>query len=679
MAGASSPKNSSSRKKPTPAKREHRAEATRLLTTMAIVRANADTDRDYISNFEPFATDYLKTLPADQEVRPDLLSTVVCEKWGIPSLPSAVAKILIRRAEERQELVRVEHSLYPNQQRLADIPELTTEKNAMLARMNSLADKVVQYAVDAHGLTWSREDAASALSRLTEDFGAELALAKRRGHLSDEPEGDHPLVVVHGFARSALESDPIGFEYLEEMVQGTMLVNAMYFPDVGHVSMRLKHLRIYLDTTPVLRALELADEPVYEATQQMMSLLRDEFQVPLFVFSHTLEEIDGVLGGIAGALRRGTRGAPLQASVAGRNREAIDVLMKRGATAGEIEALRAELRQRLKGLKIEVVDTPAHVEKGHIDEERFDEVLDEVVAYRSRGPRDKDLKSLAAVDRLRGSAKPLDLAQANSLFVTANAKLVRASREYFREADRSAPVAHAMHETALTAQLWVRSPHPLPDLPRQLLVADCFAALNPGPELWERWVQHILRLNERGAVTDEQVQNLIYHQQAKSKLFEVTQGDPEAVQDATVTDVLERFEAALQKPAHDEVALERKAREEVQAERDSLETKVEGLEVWRSGEEAKSRRRDAKYIKLRMVAGYCGVVVVLAGLISAIALGQIHSPLSWSAAITGSLFLAVGCWAWGHRRSWKLPFGALIFAGAISALFVNVWAVVSST
>lgn len=161
------------------AKRESgvRAKVSRLLTTMAIVRANADANRDYISNFEPFATDYLKSLPPDQEVRPEALSAGICEKWGVPSLPSAVGKILISRAEDREELVRVDRGLYPNKGRLADIPGITGEKTTMLAGMNALADKVVQYATEIHGLSWSREDAATALGRLTEEFGAELAVA----------------------------------------------------------------------------------------------------------------------------------------------------------------------------------------------------------------------------------------------------------------------------------------------------------------------------------------------------------------------------------------------------------------------------------------------------------------------------------------------------------------------
>jgi hypothetical protein len=659
--------------------------SSRLLTTMAIVRSNADKGRDYISNFEPFATDRLKAWAEGHPVAPDSLARVICEEWGVPSMPAAVGKILLRRAEERGEVVKVDDAFYPNPQRLSESSDLAAQKNAMVAKMNAVAKAVVEYAKTVHGLDWSEKDATDALERLTEEFGADLALAKRRGGLAEaDLQENEALAVVHGFARRAAESEPTNFQYLEEMVQGTMLVNAVYFQDVGHVSNRLKDLRAYLDTTPVLRALGLAADPVCDATRELIALLRNDFKVRMFVFPHTVDEIAGILGGVAGALRRGRRDAIAQGPVSGRNREAIDALVKRGCTAGEIESMRAELENRIRALGIDIQQTPPHVEKGHIDEKRFDQILDQVVSYRSKGPREKDLKSLAAVDRIRGSSRPRDLSQANAIFVTANSALVRAAREFFGEADRGAPVPHAIHETALTAQLWVRAPHPPPDLPRKLLIADCYAALNPSPELWERWVQHIVRLEERGDVSEEQVQNLIYHQQAKSKLFEVTHGDPDAIGEETVAEVLDRFESELRRPAEQEAVAERAQREAAEAEglraaqdRDSLREELDGLTKWKKAREATDRKWRERLGRARTITGYIGTAsLVLAFVLLCIVLDEVQGKLEWATAVTLLVSGASASWAWATRRSWKFPLAALVFAGAVTALFVNVFSIV---
>lgn len=662
--------------------------SSRLLTTMAIVRSNADQGRDYISNFEPFAADRLKSWPDGEPVTPDSLAQAICAEWGVPSLPTAVGKILLRRAEQRGLAVKVGDQFFLHSENLAAIPDLATQKHAMIGRMNALADAVVGYAKEVHGLAWSRKDATDALERLTEEFGADLALAKRHGELEHtELAENQALAVVHGFARRAIESEPTQFAYLEEMVQGTMLVNAVYFEDVGHPSNRLKVLRVYLDTTPILRALGLAGDPVCEASRELLALLRDVFKVPMFVFPHTVDEIAGVLDAVANALRRGRRAIVAQGDVSGRNREAIDALVKKGCTAGEIESMRAELENRIRALGVGIQETPPHVEKGHIDEQRFDEILGNVVAYKRKAPREKDLKSLAAVDRLRGLSRPRDLAHANALFVTANPSLVRASQEFFREADRAAPVPHAILETALTAQLWVRAPHPLPDLPRKLLIADCYAALNPSPELWERWVGHILRLQERGQVTEEQVQNLIYHQQARSKLFEVTHGDPDAVGDETIVEVLDRFESEVRRPAEQSAAAEKERREAAEGdarrandERDAMRNEVAELKEWRKAREGAEEIWNARARAARTAFGHAGAALAIAGfIVFAVILGDVDGKVGWAAAITALVFLVTGSWAWGTRRGWKFPFVAVVFVGAITTLFVNVVAIVPDT
>lgn len=638
---------------------------------MAIVRANADANQDYISNFEPFATDCLRNWGTGRTVEPEALTVAICKAWGVPSLPTAVGKILLGRAERRKEVIRIGDGLYPNVEKLADVSSLAGQKQEMLAGMNALALAVVGYANDVHGLDWSTSDAADALERLAEEFGAELAIAKQKGGLVQTDLGDDEVLgVVYGFARGAIESDPANFKYLEDLVQGSMLVNAMYFPDVGHVSSKLKQLRVYLDTTPILRALDLAADPVAAATHEMLSLLRDECKVRMFVFPHTLTEIEGVLERLAGALRRGTASTAMQ-EASGRNREVIDVLVRRGTTAGEIEALNAELEARLLELGICPVEAPSHPERGHVDEERLDAILDEVVGYRSKGAREKDLKSLAAVDRLRGKTHPRDLSKANAIFVTANAGLARASRKFFDEEQRSAPVPQAMHEMAFTAQLWIRAPHPRPDLPGKLLIADCYAALNPTPELWERWVRHIIKLQERGEVAAEQVQNLIYHQLAKSTLFEVTQGNPDAIGDDTVADVLNRFAADIRRPADEDAAAELRRRKELEAERDALLHEVEdlrGLEVkaasgWRGAIE-----------RGRTAIGYgIAVATILSFFAVAFGLEEIHGKLIWASAITLVVLVSTASWAWGTRRNWRVAFAALVFAGAATTLFFNVF------
>jgi hypothetical protein len=655
--------------------------SSRLLTTMAIVRATAEDDRDYISYIEPFATYCLKTWMPSQTVEAGALSLALCAEFGFPTVPIHVSEVLLRRASGREEVLEVENELYPNASKLEDIPDLAEKRNEIEATTNALAEAVVGYAKDIHQLEWTEEQAYAALERLCEDFGADLALARREG-LADGPGvgTDESLAVVHGFARRALERDMPSFDALVALVQGTMLANAVYFEDTRAVVNRLPELRVYLDTRPLLRALGAADPAVCDATREMLDLMR-EFKIRMFVFPHVLEEMAAVLGGVASALRRGRSGYRDQGRVGGHNREAIDALIKQGVNAGEIEAMISDLVPRLRALGVAEQEAPPHIKKGHIDEGAFDAVLSEVVNYKAKAPKDTDLRSLAAVDRLRGGTRHRDLSQTRALFVTTNGALVRAAREFFSAEGKGSRVGHAMLDVALTSQLWVRSSNRKPEMPRRMLIADCYAALSPTPELWERWVGAISRLREKGDLTDEQVQTLIYHQQAKVVLFERTHGNPEAVSEQTVADVLDGVERDLRRPAEEAAAAERTRAERAEAESTNLEAEITALKTWGNTQEATARaraERRAKYITTARKLGslIAGTLAVVATVILGLT-GVIAGRAEWATTSVALVLVVAGLWALGNGRPLRATmWQALIGTGAAMALWFGVWAFV---
>ena len=147
-----------------------------------------------------------------------------------------------------------------------------------------------------------------------------------------------------------MQRDPDSFERLVAMVQGTMLMNALYFEDTRQLPKRLAELRVYIDTTPLLRALGLASPEVVTAAREMLGLLGD-FHVPRYVFSHTVDEITAILDALAAALRRGTKGLEQQGQLFGARREAMDAAIQAGMTSGHVDAMAANIEQQLAELE----------------------------------------------------------------------------------------------------------------------------------------------------------------------------------------------------------------------------------------------------------------------------------------------------------------------------------------
>ncbi len=652
-----------------------------LLGATAVVLASADEGKDYLAHFAPFVIDQLKRWPVGHAVEPHELSEALCEGWGFPAVPSAVSRVLLQRAEQEQMVRSVDRRFYPEHEALLEVADLSEKKQELLAGLNALSEAVVRYAAEAHGLTWTEEKANAALERLTEDFGAELATARREGGLAaDAPLGeDEALAVVYGFARGAVERDPENFARIVAMVQGTMIANALYFEDIRKLPNRLPELRVYFDTSPLLRALGLASDEVVLAATEMLALMRS-FKIPMFVFSHTVDEMTAILERIAESLKRGRTAPNEQAGLTGRAREAIDAAVQAGMTSGEVQVLVANIEGRLGELGVRRCETPPHREAGHIDEHKLGEMLGERIEYRSRGPLEKDLDSLAAVNRLRGSHRPRDLAKTRALFVTANGAVAKTGRAFFRDIGHDSPVPHCMTDVALTAQLWVRSSSRKPDLPRRLLIADCYSALGPGPALWERWVGHIVKLRERGELTEEQLQTLIYHQQTKALLYEVVRGKPENVSDEAVAEVLARYEAEVRRPAEDDA---RAADAASQQERDELAGKVAELARWKQDQEAERERSRRRQTGRRTAARRIASLVAAAAMATAYAVlalgGQIDGSFWWATATTLLVLCCAATVSLGFRRGWRAPLTVLVAAGAFSALWANVFGVAAES
>jgi hypothetical protein len=88
--------------------------------------------------------------------------------------------------------------------------------------------------------------------------------------------------------------------------------------------------------------------------------------------------------------------------------------------------------------------------------------------------------------------------------------------------------------------LWLREPTAMPDLPRDRIIADAYAALNPKPELWLKYNEEIERLRTEGHLEEDDVVFLRYGKEAQEALMDETRGNPDAFTAGTVTQVLQR-------------------------------------------------------------------------------------------------------------------------------------------
>lgn len=482
-----------------------RASSSTLLTTMAILLANYDAERDYLSNFEPFVIDLLKQWPAGEEARPKHICRALTDAYHLPRIPINTVTQLRDRVRHDGFLVADQIGrIYPNPEALAKVPSLGSVRTVFLEHFDMLADAIRSYAWEVHDCDWSSKETERALESFVEEFSVELAMARRAGEMKGDPtlKRGEELAVVHGFARRALERDEPMLDYLEEVVQASMLANVVYLQDLGTWKPSLEGLTVYIDTTVALRVLELTDDEVSEPAREMIDLL-NAFEVPVRVFDHTLIEIQGVLEDVKRNLRNQTRGKTDLRQLAYQGQEVLSHALRRGWGPADIEQEIVNLKASLGRHGIAIAAPPMTDPRLRLDEGRLDEILLRFGLTESQ--RAKDRQSLMAIHQLRGGQSRTELGQAGAIFITSNDRLVKAGRLWFEEPDKTSAVPQCVTETSFTTQLWLRNPEGRPNVARKFLVAGSFAALNPSPEPWVRYLDRIAQRRDRDEITEEQI------------------------------------------------------------------------------------------------------------------------------------------------------------------------------
>ncbi len=504
------------------------------LASLAILKVNADEGRDYVDGFVPFATECLRQAP-QAEVALEDLETCMRAEFGF-SIPLPALRTILHRAT-RDGLVSVERGVFRRVERL-DLEPSKAFPAALadaLRQGRAVSEHLIDYAQTRHGLSWTREEAETALFTSLQEQAVPVLAAALQGTpvvaiAAAQPKG--APFIVSAFVLELSERDPETFGYLETFMKGAMLTSVLFFPELGQILRRFGRLDAFFDTPVLLRAIG-AHGPVAQRAAQQTIDLAYELGIKPLCFSSTFNETLGVLNGAARAVRR--YGAySLDPS------ETVQYLLAGAYSASDVELMIARLGQVLRSLRIQIVDRPEQTRQLVVDEVGFESVLQEEVHYQNPDALKHDLDALTAIHRLRGGEIHRSFETARAVFVTTNSSLTRAARGFFNDHYHGTGVPLCFTAHHFGTLLWLKKPAAAPDLPRELLMASCYAALNPPDRLWRKYLEEIDKLRNRSDLTAEDYHLLRFDLGSKSSLLALTGGSPDAFVEGTVSEVLRR-------------------------------------------------------------------------------------------------------------------------------------------
>lgn len=510
-----------------------------LLASLAIIKSNWDYSQEsYVDNFLPFFLDAAKG--AGGPITPAGAKLHIRDRFGI-DVPEGVLTTLSRRAAHKQYGRRENGSFVADLTKFDDIRDLNRQKAAYLRKQSALVTELVTYAANRFERILSVEDAEDALLNYIEEHSVPILGSVMKGAPYDSrpaprssPDKEY---IVNSFISDVVSSMPASFEHLETVVKGSMLAVSLYLPNNSELGKRFDRTTLYFDAPVLLKALGYEGVDAKAAAQDLLALSRSA-GAELACFTHSVSEVKGILDRSAAKA--------LQGGFHGNHRRATDAYFaSEGFSGSDILLLSQRLEEDVAALGITIRERPAATAELTVDELALEEVMDASITYSSRDTLLNDLDSLTAVHRLRGGRSSSRLETCRALLVTTNGGLARVGRLFFarEEGDHGWPPVLTDHH--LATLVWLKKPQAAPALPRRQILADCFAALEPGGRIWDRYLEEIDRLGRRGKASENDLMLLRYSTEAQRSLMDRTMGDADQVTAETVTDILGKVRANI--------------------------------------------------------------------------------------------------------------------------------------
>jgi hypothetical protein len=528
--------------------------SSRVISSLAMLKVNWDVlGHDYIQNFVPFAAEVIRTAQQPQISLPEV-QAAIAQKFGL-QIPQGALKSILHRCA-KLHLIHSQNKIYVRNGEALDKLGFALERADALRQHNAVTEKLRQFCKDSYKVDWTSQDADSALHEYIQDRSPAILAAAIEGSPILPPAANiqNADFLVNAFVRHLSSNDPEGFNFLETVVKGSMLANVLIFPELGKVRRHFENVEVYFDTGFIIGALGLEGDSRQDSCRELLSLLYAQ-GARLLVFEHTRDEVIGVLDAAANGLRCGRRPSQM---------DYFEHLAGRNYTPSDIELVVAKLSESLRSLRMTVIRRPAQVASLGLDERKLETIIDEQITYRKERAKQMDMDSLTAIHRLRKGSTYPNVESCKAIFVTTNSNLVRAAFKYFSAEYERTTVPLAIRSDTLTTIVWLKQPV-LSELPRKIMIADCYAAMKPPERLWRKYLQEIDKLVSSGSISENDYSLLRYSTEARRALMEFTLGAHEEFAEGTVVEVLAFAQNAIRAESSEALA---SADAELRKERD---------------------------------------------------------------------------------------------------------------
>lgn len=530
----------------------------------------SEEGRSYIDNFVPMVAEVVRksneTVVTAPAVREGLR-----EEWGL-ELPQHTVGTLIRRAHRRGFLQRDRGTFRPRHDKLNQL-DIKDRRDRVERLYDATVDRLVEYASAELEVDLDRGEADAALQDYLTEHCFDVALAGEKGSPVPVAKGGaHSRTIVGLYLRHLQQNEPAVFRHVRDIFQGAILATALFVPDPYKVEERFGDTIVFLDSPILLLAAGYGYETRTRPQRELVELLQS-LGAKVACLRATAEEARGILQTCAAIMAADAYDEAYDPA-----RETIDYFYNNGMISSDVYRHAGRLDSKIGAVDISIEERPGYERDYQIDEAALENYLRDRIGHKKDEALRHDVDVISAMVRLRHGEPKAAVEHCDAIFATHNSDLVRVSREFFTDDEISGDVPLLIRDYDLTNLAWLKQPTSKPDLPMDRLVAACHATVQPGDDVWKRFIRETERLQEQGELSPEDYMVVRHSQEVKVALTEISVRDPGAITDGTVDQVLERAYRSIERETFESLERERERAREQRAEAEEERRRREEVE-----------------------------------------------------------------------------------------------------
>ncbi len=370
------------------------------------------------------------------------------------------------------------------------------------------------------------------------------------------------------FIINEFENETIISKYIEKIISGFMLANAIYMQVESDNKETLKKVDIYLDAPLLLNVLNFKTSSQNEAGNLLMQLLKEK-KANIFCFRHNFDEVYSILDNYKNNI----------STIREKTLEQLDIDRY---TKSDVDRVMNQLELMLSNRGIIVKETPEYIKNGNnyegvIDEKKLTDFLMENYAdnkERIEGVVERDVKSIAAIGRIRKDRICKKIEDCKAIFVTTNYNLVEYA-ENCLEQKKYEEIGFLITDIELITILWLKSFKTNPDLPKLKLIENARASLELTSTMMKRVQDVIEKMEKEGTINQadivsSNIQELNYY---KKEIMERIDGDEENINEQTILGLIDKENIKLRQ----ELSMEREKIKQITKENEKAKEEKEEL------------------------------------------------------------------------------------------------------